>query len=264
MICTLAEEISSVDDFKALCAVLHCKDHYKQLANNLLITYCILKCQADIVSKQHELFNYLKTKNFFKSYEEKLLSERKVDLFNVLTDKSMQSMIELLSHMKNFSITNNLAQKIEREIAVLKSDLESQCSMHRDLALSNSTSVGDFQQYLKQRYKSDNFILNYSRTAALNQKLALIENCDNSHFCFSDYSLLYEQECYGTVLDYSDIFTDNHRVVVLQGPPGSGKTTLAVHLCKQWANGELLQQFSHVIFVQLRDPRVAEAKSLKN
>ena len=48
---------------------------------------------------------------------------------------------------------NKLAQKIEREIAILKSDLESHYSMYGDLALfslSKSTSVGSFQQYLKQ------------------------------------------------------------------------------------------------------------------
>ena len=28
-----------------------------------------------------------------------------------------------------------------------------------------------------------------------------------------------------TYLNYCDIFTDDHRVVVLQGPPGCGKTT---------------------------------------
>ena len=64
-------------------------------------------------------------------------------------------------------------------------------------------------------------------------KLALIDNDDDKHFNFTDYSFLYEQESDRNYLNYCDIFTDDHRVVVLQGPPGCGKTTLAKHLCNQ-------------------------------
>ena len=52
------------------------------------------------------------------------------------------------------------------------------------------------------------------------------------------------------------------KVVLIEGAPGSGKTTLTVHLCQQWGKGELLSDFTAVILVQLRDQRVQAARSI--
>ena len=45
-------------------------------------------------------------------------------------------------------------------------------------------------------------------------------------------------------------------IILIEGAPGSGKSTLTVHICQRWGKGELFQQFIVVIFVQLRDPIV--------
>ena len=52
------------------------------------------------------------------------------------------------------------------------------------------------------------------------------------------------------------------RFVLVEGAPGAGKSTLAWHICQKWECGELFQEFRVVIFVQLRDPTIQEAKSL--
>ena len=52
------------------------------------------------------------------------------------------------------------------------------------------------------------------------------------------------------------------RFVLVEGAPGAGKSTLAWHICQKWECGELFQEFRVVIFVQLRDPSIQEAKSL--
>ena len=52
------------------------------------------------------------------------------------------------------------------------------------------------------------------------------------------------------------------KVVLIDGAPGSGKTTLTVYICQKWSRGELFQEFATVILVQLRDPAVRNAKSI--
>ena len=52
------------------------------------------------------------------------------------------------------------------------------------------------------------------------------------------------------------------KVVLIEGAPGAGKSTLAWHICQKWETGELFQEFKLVVFVQLRDPAIQSAKSL--
>ena len=51
-------------------------------------------------------------------------------------------------------------------------------------------------------------------------------------------------------------------IILIEGAPGSGKSTLTVHICQRWGNGELFQQFAVVILVQLRDPAVQRAQTV--
>ena len=55
---------------------------------------------------------------------------------------------------------------------------------------------------------------------------------------------------------------DGGEIILIEGAPGSGKSTLTVHICQRWGKGELFQQFTVVILVQLRDPAVQRAQSI--
>ena len=52
------------------------------------------------------------------------------------------------------------------------------------------------------------------------------------------------------------------KVILINGAPGSGKSTLTVHICQQWARGDLFDEFAVVILVQLRDHSVQNAHSI--
>ena len=55
---------------------------------------------------------------------------------------------------------------------------------------------------------------------------------------------------------------EKHKIILIEGAPGAGKSTLAWHVCKKWESGELFQEFRVVVFVPLRDPAVQSATSL--
>ena len=55
---------------------------------------------------------------------------------------------------------------------------------------------------------------------------------------------------------------DEHKVILFEGAPGSGKSTLFWHICQKWQSGELFRQFTLVFLVQLKDTGVHAAKCL--
>ena len=66
----------------------------------------------------------------------------------------------------------------------------------------------------------------------------------------------------------NEIFRSSHKAsrkfVLIQGPPGSGKTTLTWHISQRWAEGKLFQQFSLLIPISLAnaDSSLLNAKCL--
>ena len=50
--------------------------------------------------------------------------------------------------------------------------------------------------------------------------------------------------------------------MLIDGAPGVGKTVLCRRFCKDWAAGEILEEFPLVWLLHLRDPAIAKAKSI--
>ena len=67
-----------------------------------------------------------------------------------------------------------------------------------------------------------------------------------------------------TLADVLDVSGKKNKVILIEGGPGMGKSTLAIKICKSWANGELLQEYDAVILLPLRDPEIQEAKAIKD
>ena len=54
------------------------------------------------------------------------------------------------------------------------------------------------------------------------------------------------------------------KVILIKGDPGMGKSTLAINICKCWAEGSLLQTYNAVILLTLRDPEIQAAKTISD
>ncbi len=68
-----------------------------------------------------------------------------------------------------------------------------------------------------------------------------------------------------TTVELKDLFKldqKRKKVILIEGPPGSGKTTLSWHICHEWESGKLFTEFELVIYVQLRDPAIQNAQSI--
>ena len=75
-----------------------------------------------------------------------------------------------------------------------------------------------------------------------------------------------EQKSNTKLKSLSDIFDASEvgrQVILVQGSPGTGKTTLANKLCQEWAAGKLLQNYKLVILLKLRHFRLSDTENIR-
>ena len=79
----------------------------------------------------------------------------------------------------------------------------------------------------------------------------------------ADLFLSHEHQTSELDMDTLIITPLQHRVILIEGVPGGGKSTLALHICHQWAQGaSFLAKFDIVILAYLRDQAVQKAEDL--
>ena len=65
-----------------------------------------------------------------------------------------------------------------------------------------------------------------------------------------------------TIADVLNVKEEENKVILIEGGPGMGKSTLSIKICKCWADGELLQEYNAVILLPLRDPEIQAANNI--
>ena len=61
---------------------------------------------------------------------------------------------------------------------------------------------------------------------------------------------------------FKDVEPSKRKVVLIEGAPGCGKSTLSIFISQQWGEEKLFTEYKAVILVRLRDPLVQKAKSI--
>ena len=100
------------------------------------------------------------------------------------------------------------------------------------------------------RYEADEFI-----------KYTIQGNIDD--ICRNKIPMCMEQVACKIEREVKIVTVESYPMLVLvEGAPGVGKTTFAWELCRRWAQGELLQHYSLVVLLRMRDNTAREAREL--
>jgi len=257
MIDALLKEVHNTGQFKRLLNILYADRNYYEVAESLMTVYCVFKNKEAIFKtlKFEDLILCLKQRCFLTTEEEITLFQRGKnvsDIIEILKDRDLDSFKVFLSSLRELK---------QDGLITLDGNYP-------------SYSLHNFQCSLRKQYTNCSFIetshIDVNLPISDDINIALIEVSEEDHkeeSTFFDYhSLLLNHKANYTrkfLYSYSDIVAESCRVVLIQGYPGSGKTFLAKRMCTKWAKGELLQKFTCVIFLQLRDKEVANANSLK-
>ena len=94
-------------------------------------------------------------------------------------------------------------------------------------------------------------------------------NYVEEYYSSTQQMIIKGEVAYGTqeYVHYNEIFQIDcsiFQLLLIEGNAGTGKTTLAYRVCKKWAQGEVLQQYSCILLLQLRDIKPGDVISLKS
>ena len=145
---------------------------------------------------------------------------------------------------------------------------------------NQTDKIEKYAQYLKSLYKVQS-IASYSDDQwpppVTDQvfKLAII-NCqaEKVRIGYADVDLVRNKTITGKVdnvlrqkvpIELEHVFTvikGYRKSVLMEGAPGSGKSTLSFHMCRQWTAGNPFYEYKLIILVRLRDLRIQNARSI--
>ena len=141
--------------------------------------------------------------------------------------------------------------------------------LSNSLTSQEPSALENYKQYLKLAHKELPILSKQGRTGTSSdakdhfinvtvikslQQVGQNTEYNTSTNAILDHEIQYIPKVYKIYDEmFEGIDSKSHQLVLLEGDAGTGKTTLAYKVCKEWAEGNALSEYSHVILLQLRD-----------
>jgi len=262
--------------------------YYESLVNNIAVSYILYNHEKEIREYVQIDNMLLYLEHLFTPMEIHALSASdsgdanrngtsREEYFIALLKGKSPNFIE--NFMEYLALENNHCPHHSELYQLLRSLVDSlQETFSIVSAIKPSITINKYQSYLKKFYNDQiKLVAQDSFEASHVQQyvnLSLItseqEECDGDYFktIMDPHGWLFkhkEKISSITLRSLSEIFDAsqvNRQVILIQGSPGSGKTTLANKICREWAVGKLIQDYLLVILLRLRDPRIADMENI--
>ena len=266
------------DYFEKFCSILNIMSCYDSVKESLVMCYIVYKSETLIK-------NYIDIEKVFLHFKDALtrdqLSTKKAgtdkcpesreDCFtNILKRNNPDFIDKLVKYLALKDCPNH--SKLLHDLELSKDDFYKKI-MCINSAVSYLPSIKRYQDFLKKFY-TDMAQLETQDTIKTNineyVNLSLItpQNVESHGEYFKalqdPHHLLFNHKKYTTTIPLNslqeifDSLSLSPQVILIQGSPGSGKTTLANEICSEWAKGNLIQHYILVILLKLRVPRISD------
>ena len=118
--------------------------------------------------------------------------------------------------------------------------------------------------HMKRRSEKEVFDVASLMREGLSYGTRQFSNYDKKNTEMDDFVKTYKISDIFKPLQKPDGTTVTPKVIVIDGAPGMGKTTLSKEIAYQWATGELLNDKSIIFFIYLRDPEIQRIYDLQS
>ena len=264
--------------FEKFCSILNIMSCYDSVKESLVMCYIVYNSETLIknyidIEKVLSHFKDTLTRDQLstkKAATDKYTKSREECFINILKRKDPDFIDKLVKCLALKDCPNH--SKLFHDLQTSKDDFyKKNVCIHS--AISYLPGIKRYRAFLKKFY-TDMAKLETQDTIEINihqyVNLSLItpqnEESHGEYFkALKDphHLLFNHKKCTATtplnsIKEIFDILRSSPQVILIQGSPGSGKTTLANEICSEWAKGNLIDNYILVILLKLRDPRISD------
>ena len=265
------------DYFDKFCSILNIMPCYKSVVKSLVTCYVVYKGEEHIKK-------YINIENLLAYFKGSLKDGETLELSTekVSEDKSREECFIKILQRKDPKFIDELMNYLGLKDCPNHSELfhhlqSSKDDFHKRICIPSVVSylpgIKRYQDFLKRFYIDmmkieAQDVIKTNIHQYVNLSLITPQNQDKQNDYFKALRdprhLLFNHKEYTTttplksLAEIFDTLQLTPQIILIQGSPGSGKTTLATEICIQWAKGNLIQHYMLVILLKLRDPRISD------